>query len=227
MSSDDLSAIFLTLKLASATTILLLIIGPLIAWKLAMNRGKLSYLVEAVVARPLVLPPTVLGFYLLLLFSPNSGPGKFMMAIFGEPLVFSFKGLLIASVIYSLPFVVQPLQAAFRSLDQRLLENMDLLNLSVFDRIFTIIIPLTLPSFMVAILLAFAHTVGEFGVVLMIGGNIPDETRVLSIALFDHVESMNYEAAHELAFGLLAFSLITLFLVYGYFGKKSYQLRWT
>lgn len=226
MSAEDLSAIFLTLKLATATTVILLIVGPLIAWQLAMRRGKLSYFIESLVALPLVLPPTVLGFYLLLLFSPNSGPGKFMMAIFGEPLVFSFKGLLIASVIYSLPFVVQPMQAAFRSLDKRLIENMRLLNLGMFDRIFKIIIPLTIPSFMVATLLSFAHTVGEFGVVLMIGGNIPDETRVLSIALFDHVESMNYEAAHELAFGLLAFSLVTLFLVYGYFGKKTHELRW-
>jgi len=226
MSAEDFSAIFLTLKLATATTVILLIVGPLIAWQLAMRRGKLSYFIEALVALPLVLPPTVLGFYLLLLFSPNSGPGKFMMAIFGEPLVFSFKGLLIASVIYSLPFVVQPMQAAFRSLDKRLIENMRLLNLGMFDRIFKIIIPLTIPSFMVATLLSFAHTVGEFGVVLMIGGNIPDETRVLSIALFDHVESMNYEAAHELAFGLLAFSLVTLFLVYGYFGKKTHELRW-
>jgi len=226
MSSDDLMAIILTLKLAGATTGLLLIIGPFIAWRLAMKPGKWSHLIESLVALPLVLPPTVLGFYLLLLFSPNSAPGKFMMAIFGEPLVFNFTGLLVASVLYSLPFVVQPLQAAFKSLDYRLIENMRLLNLGAFDRIFTIIVPLTLPSFIVATLLSFAHTVGEFGVVLMIGGNIPGETRVLSIALFDHVESMNYQAAHELAFGLLAFSLVTLFIVYGYFGKKSHGLRW-
>lgn len=226
MAAGDLTAILLTLKLASATTFILLCIGPFIAWFLAQRSGFFIHVLEAIVALPLVLPPTVLGFYLLLFFSPNNYSGQLLTTIFGQPLAFTFTGLLIASVLYSLPFVVQPLQAAFKSLDHRLIETTHLLNLSWYERSIKIILPLTLPTFMSAALLAFAHTIGEFGVVLMIGGNIAGETRVISIALFDHVESLDYEAAHRLALGLLLFSMTTLVLVYGFFGRKSRELKW-
>lgn len=226
MSSGDLTAVLLTLKLATVTTLLLMLIGPFLAWYLARSYNRFAVLIESLVAVPLILPPTVLGFYLLLLFSPNSWPGAWLAELFGKPLVFSFSGLVFASMLYSLPFVVQPLQAAFRSLDPRILENARLMRLGPYERVFKLIIPLTRQSFVVATLLAFAHTVGEFGVVLMIGGNIPGETRVLSIALFDQVESMNYDAAHQLALILLGFSMATLFLVYGYFGRKASLLRW-
>lgn len=218
---EDWPAILLTLKLATASTAILLVIGPVIAWWLAGRKSILKSIVEALVALPLVLPPTVLGFYLLIAFSPDNIFGASMAKLTGAPLSFHFSGLLFASVLYSFPFVVQPLQAAFTSFDKRYLEQGSLMGMGRIEKFIRIIFPLTLPSFITATLLAFAHTVGEFGVVLMIGGNIAGETRVLSIALFDHVETLNFDAAHQLAFGLLMFSLVTLLLVYGLLGNKS------
>lgn len=222
---EDWEAIVLTIKLAAASTAILLLVGPIIAWWLSGKSSPLKSIIEALVALPLVLPPTVLGFYLLIAFSPEHPFGSFMQEVTGAPLSFHFSGLLIASVLYSFPFVVQPLQAAFTTFDRRYLETSSLMGMGTIEQFFRIILPLTLPSFITATLLAFAHTVGEFGVVLMIGGNIAGETRVLSIALFDHVETLNYQSAHQLAFGLLAFSLITLMLVYGLLGKKSKEMQ--
>lgn len=221
MLADDITAIVLTLKLALSSTLILLILGPPLAWWLAGKRSFAKSIIEAVVALPLVLPPTVLGFYLLIAFSPNNFFGGFMAKLTGAPLSFHFSGLLFASVLYSLPFVVQPLQAAFTTLDKRYLETASLMGMSCLEQALKIVLPLTLPSFISASLLAFAHTIGEFGVVLMIGGNISGETRVLSIALFDHVESLNFEAAHQLAFGLLVFSLMVLMLVYGWLARNT------
>jgi molybdate transport system permease protein len=221
MNSEDWIAILLTVKLAGASTAILLLIGPAIAWWLSGKASPTKSIVEALVALPLVLPPTVLGFYLLLAFSPENPFGSAMKSLTGNQLSFHFSGLLIASVLYSFPFVVQPLQAAFTTFDRRYLEISSLMGMGGIEQFFRIILPLTLPSFISATLLAFAHTVGEFGVVLVIGGNIAGETRVLSIALFDHVETLNYQAAHRLALVLLAFSLLTLMLVYALLGKKS------
>lgn len=225
MTEDDWQAITLTVKLASASTAILLMIGPFIAWWLSSKGSFLKSIIEALVALPLVLPPTVLGFYLLIAFSPENPFSKRFIELTGLPLSFHFSGLLIGSVLYSLPFVVQPLQAAFTTFDRRYLETSCLMGLGKTEQFFKIILPLTLPSFITAALLAFAHTVGEFGVVLMIGGNIPGETRVLSIALFEHVETLNYASAHNLALGLLVFSLVVLLIVYGVFGKKSKELQ--
>ena len=215
MSPDDWQAIILTLKLASMSTFLLMFIGPVIAWWLAIKPNALKAIIEAAVALPLVLPPTVLGFYLLVAFAPGHWFGKLGVSLTGSSLSFHFSGLVIASVLYSLPFVVQPLQASFMAMDKRYLEQATLMRLGIFQRFYYVVIPMNAASFATSALLAFAHTMGEFGVVLMIGGNIPGETRVLSIALFDHVETMNYAAAHQLALGLLAFSMLILMLVYG------------
>lgn len=171
-------------------------------------------MLEAVVALPLVLPPTVLGFYLLIAFAPDSPIAQLWQSLTGQRLSFSFSGLVIASVLYSLPFVVQPLQSAFQQLPKSLLETAATLGASPLNRFFSLVLPMTRSSFLVAITLGFAHTVGEFGVVLMIGGNIPGETQVISIALYDRVESLQYEAAHYMAGGLILFSLLVLSLVY-------------
>ncbi|TRX53822.1 molybdate ABC transporter permease subunit [Thalassomonas sp. M1454] len=207
-------ALATTLKLAAITTIILLIIGTPLAWYLSKIKSRFKVLLEALVALPLVLPPTVLGFYLLILFSPTSMPGKFFQDVTGSSLAFSFTGILIGSVIYSLPFVVQPLQKAFEQLGDNLSEAGSMLGAKGLDRFFNITVPMTKASFLTAASLGFAHTVGEFGVVLMIGGNIPGETRVLSIALFDHVEALNYSTAHWLAASLLVASVAMLALIY-------------
>ncbi len=211
---NDWLALYTTLKLAFFTTIILLFIGTPLAWFLSKTRSKFKVLLEAMVALPLVLPPTVLGFYLLLAFSPNSGVGRFLNDVFGINLAFSFSGILIGSIIYSLPFVVQPLQKAFEQLGDQLLEAGAMLGAGKRDQFFNLVFPMTRASFITAASLGFAHTVGEFGVVLMIGGNIPGETRVLSIALFDQVEALNYTAAHWLAGSLLLGSIVLLSLVY-------------
>ncbi|MEW6998475.1 molybdate ABC transporter permease subunit [Colwelliaceae bacterium BS250] len=211
---NDWLALATTLKLAALTTIILLLIGTPLAWYLSKVKSRFKVLIEAVVALPLVLPPTVLGFYLLILFSPTSGPGAFFKDLTGTSLAFSFSGILIGSVIYSLPFVVQPLQKAFEQLGDTLTEAGSMLGCTPLDRFFNIVVPMTKASFLTAASLGFAHTVGEFGVVLMIGGNIPGETKVLSIALFDHVEALNYGTAHWLAGSLLVCSLIFLALIY-------------
>ncbi|WP_421303850.1 molybdate ABC transporter permease subunit [Aeromonas veronii] len=221
MSEGDLLAVWLTLKLAACTTAILLLLAPPLAWWLSRSQNRLRPLVEALVALPLVLPPTVLGFYLLLAFSPEYGFGAWWRDTFGAPLAFSFLGLLFASILYSLPFVVQPLTSAFVNMGNKELEAAATLGLGPLERFFHIILPMTLPSFVMAAALGFAHTLGEFGVVLMIGGNIPSETQVLSIALFDHVEAMDYRQAHYLAGGLMAFSLVMLVLVYGVLQRRQ------
>ncbi len=212
--SPDLLALITTLKMAGITTLILLLIGTPLAWYLAHMRSRYKVFIEALVALPLVLPPTVLGFYLLLALSPQYLPGKMWQELTGQQLAFSFTAIVIGSVLYSLPFVVQPLQKAFEQLGGNVLEAGKVLGAGPMDRFFHIVLPLTKASFITAASLGFAHTVGEFGVVLMIGGNIPGETRVLSIALFDHVEAFDYAKAHTLAISLLLGSLILLALIY-------------
>ncbi len=214
MDNPDLIALFTTLKMASLTTIILLIIGTPIAWFLAKMTSRFKVILEAFVALPLVLPPTVLGFYLLIAFSPQHLPGQLWQQATGQQLAFSFSAIVIGSVLYSLPFVVQPLQRAFEQLGDSLLEAGAVLGSRPLDQFFNIVLPLTKASFITAASLGFAHTVGEFGVILMIGGNIPGETRVLSIALFDHVEAFNYAQAHVLAISLLIGSMILLSCIY-------------
>jgi len=215
LSDADLAALWVTLRLAGATTLLLLLLGTPLAWWLSHSRCRLKSLVEAAVALPLVLPPTVLGFYLLILLSPQGALGGLMNSLGGPTLAFSFSGLVIGSVIYSLPFVVQPLQGAFASIGPRPLEVAATLGAGPLDRFFTVALPLARHGFITATVLGFAHTVGEFGVVLMIGGNIPGETQVLSIAIYDHVEALAYGQAHWLAGGLLLLSFVLLLAVYG------------
>lgn len=224
MDSSDLGAIWLTLKLASVVTLLLLVAGTPVAWWLARTRSRLKGVVGAVVALPLVLPPTVLGFYLLLAMGPHGPVGRLTEALGLGLLPFTFPGLVIASVFYSLPFMVQPLQNAFEAIGERPLEVAATLRASPWDTFWSVVVPLARPGFMSGAVLAFAHTVGEFGVVLMIGGNIPGETQVLSIALFDHVEAMDYQHAHYLAGGLMGFSLVMLVLVYGVLQRRQRRL---
>ena len=223
MSEADISALWVTLQLALVTTLILLLFGTPLAWWLARTHSRSKTIIEAVVAVPLVLPPTVLGFYLLLALAPDGPLGALWQMLGGGRLAFSFSGLVIGSVLYSLPFVVQPLQNAFSSIDEKLLEAASTLRASPINRFFTLVLPLAKPGFITAATLGFAHTVGEFGVVLMIGGNIPGETQVLSIAIYDHVESLEYAQAHLLSAGLLVFSLLVLMLVYGLNRKTSGQ----
>ena len=211
---QDLVSLWITVKLAAVTTIMLIILGTPLAWWLSQSRSLLRNFIEPVIALPIVLPPTVVGFYLLIVFSPDSLPGSLWQTVTGTTLAFSFSGLVIGSIIYSLPFYVQPLQVAFNNIRPELIEAAATLGAGARDRFFSLVVPLSRRGFVIAICLTFAHTVGEFGIVLMIGGNLPDETRVLSIALFDHVESLDYGRAHALAGGLLAFSFITLLALY-------------
>ncbi len=213
-SITDWGPVWLSLRLAAVTTIVLLIIGTPLAWWLARSRARAKTAVEAVVALPLVLPPTVLGFYLLIMLGPNGAIGRAWQSMGGEGLVFTFTGLVIGSVIYSLPFVVQPLQTAFQAVGKGYLEAAASLHASPVDRFFTVAVPLSRPGFLTAITLGFAHTIGEFGVVLMIGGNIPDKTRVISIAIYDHVEALDYSQGHLLSALMLGFSFVVLFAVY-------------
>ena len=214
LTNDDLTALIITLKLAAITTLILLLLGTPLAWWLARTRWRFKFLLEAVIALPLVLPPTVLGFYLLIALGPHGPIGGLMQSLGGQPLAFTFTGLVIGSVFYSLPFVVQPLQGAFTAIGQRPLEVAATLGASPLDRFFTIAVPLARHGFLTAAVLGFAHTLGEFGVVLMIGGNIPGETQVASIAIYDHVESLEYSHAHWLSAGLLLLSFIMLIMVY-------------
>ena len=214
LSEMEWHAVTLTLQLAATSTILLLLLGTPLALWLSRQRGTTGAFIEALVALPLVLPPTVLGFYLLLMLSPDALPGKIWAGVTGTQLAFSFPALVIGSVLYSMPFVVQPLQQAFSRVSQPLLDAAATLGANRRDQFFSVILPLSKRSIVVAAALGFAHTVGEFGVVLMIGGNIPGETQVLSIALYDHVEALDYDRAHRLAFGLVGFSLLLLFLLY-------------
>lgn len=212
----DLAAVLLTARLAATTTVLLLLVGTPLAWWLARTRSPLRPAVEAVTALPLVLPPTVLGFYLLVLLAPTGPVGAVWAALGGDRLVFSFPGLVVGSMIYSLPFVVQPLQNAFLSMGDAPLEAAATLGASPLDRFRTVVLPLARPGFFTAAVLSFAHTVGEFGVVLMIGGNIPGRTRVVSTAIYNHVEALDYPSAHLLAGGLLVFSFAVLLTVYAF-----------
>ena len=216
LNESDLIALGITLKLALLTTCILLLTGTPLAWWLSRSRWRYKFLLEAIIALPLVLPRTVLGFYLLLLLGPNGPLGALMMSMGGQPLAFTFSGLVIGSVFYSMPFVVQPLQDAFSAIGQRPMEVAATLRASPLDRFFTVAIPLARPGFLTAAVLGFAHTVGEFGVVLMIGGNIPGETQVLSIAIYDHVEGLEYAHAHWLSGGLLLMSFILLIAVYAF-----------
>ncbi len=214
LSSTELDAIYLTVVLASVTTLFLMVIGTPLAWWLSRRSGTVPALIEATVALPLILPPTVLGFYLLLMFAPDSFVGHWWQQITGEPLAFTFSALVIGSVIYSLPFVVQPLQGAFQRVPAGLLDTAATLGAKPLDQFRSIVLPLTRRSFITAASLGFAHTVGEFGVVLMIGGNIPGETQVLSIALYDYVETLQFDEAHRLSAGLVIFSIALLFFLY-------------
>ncbi|WP_226489230.1 molybdate ABC transporter permease subunit [Pseudomonas sp. B20] len=214
LGSADIAAIWLTLKLASLTTVILLIIGTPVALWLARTDSWLKGPIGAVVALPLVLPPTVIGFYLLLLLGPNGAVGQLTQSLGMGTLTFSFAGLVIGSVLYSMPFVVQPLQNAFAAIGSRPLEVAATLRAGPWDTFFHVILPLAKPGFITAAILGFAHTVGEFGVVLMIGGNIPEKTRVVSVQIFDHVESMEYLQAHWLAGAMLVFSFLVLLALY-------------
>lgn len=223
MTDPDILSLWITLKLATITTLCLIILGTPLAWWLSRSSSFLRHLVEPLVALPIVLPPTVVGFYLLIVFSPDSLPGELWQSATGTTLAFSFPGLVVGSIIYSLPFYVQPLQIAFSSLQRELMEAAATLGAGPWDRFFNLAVPLCRRGFIIAICLSFAHTVGEFGIVLMIGGNIPDETRVLSIALFDHVEALDYGRAHLLAGGLLAFSFTLLLALYSV--DRHWQLQ--
>lgn len=214
MSDADFLALKTTLALSAVTTLLLLLIGTPLAWWLARTRARFAVAIEAVVALPLVLPPTVLGFYMLVALGPHGPLGSTLEAMGMRHLAFSFSGLVLASALYSLPFMVQPLKDAFAAVGRRMTEAAATLRAGPWDSFFSIVAPLSKRGFLTAITLTFAHTVGEFGVVLMVGGNIPGETRVLSIAIYDHAEAMDYASAHVLAGGLLAASFLLLLTVY-------------
>ncbi len=221
MSPGDLAAVWLTLKLATVVTLLLLLVGTPVAWWLAHTRSRWKGVVSAVVALPLVLPPTVLGFYLLLLLGPRGPVGQLTQSLGLGTLPFTFAGLVVASVLYSLPFVVQPIQGAFAALGRRPLEAAATLGAGPWDRFFTVAVPLARPGFLTAIVLGFAHTVGEFGVVLMIGGNIPEKTRVVSVQIYDHVEALDYASAHWLAGGMVVFAFVVLLALHLLTGRRE------
>ena len=221
LSAEDLSAIFLTLQLASITTVLLLFLATPVAWWLAHTKSAWRAPVAALVALPLVLPPTVLGFYLLIALGPLGPVGQFTQWAGWGSLAFSFSGLVLGSMIYSLPFAVQPLVNAFEAMGSRPMEVAATLRANKLDAFFTVAIPLAKPGFVMAAMLSFAHTVGEFGVVLMIGGNIPDKTRVVSTQIYGHVEAMEYAQAHGLAGAMLAFSFVVLLVLYWFNRRKA------
>ncbi len=212
----DLGPLWLSVQLAAITSMLLLAAGTPLAWWLANTRSRWKPAIQALVAMPIVLPPTVMGFYLLIVLGPYGAIGSWWVELTGSALTFSFAGLVIASCFYSLPFAVQPLQSAFESMGRQELEAARTLGASPIDAFLSVVVPLSAPGFLTALVLSFAHTLGEFGVVLMIGGNIPGETRLISIAIYDHVESLNYAAAHSLSLTLLGFAfliLLTMFLL--------------
>lgn len=210
----DFGPLWLSAQLALVTTAILIILGAPLAWWLSQTRSRWQPVVQAIVAMPIVLPPTVLGFYLLIVLGPNGAIGSWWVKLTGDTLTFSFTGLVIASCIYSLPFAVQPMQNAFESLSKRNLEAAWTLGASKLDAFFSVAVPLSIRGFVSAIVLAFAHTLGEFGVVLMVGGNIPGETRVVSIAIYDHVETLDYASAHQLSLALIVFAFVTLFSMF-------------
>jgi molybdate transport system permease protein len=210
MPDLDLGPVWLTVKLAVVTVVLLLLLGTPLAWWLSFSRSRLRPAIEAITALPLILPPTVMGFYLLVLLGPATPIGAFWVTMTGSTLTFSFSGLVVASILYSLPFAVQPLQTAFEAVGRSPLEAAATLRASPLDAFLTVASPLAKRGYLTAAVLSFAHTVGEFGVVLMVGGNIPGETRVISIAIFEQVETLNYSEAHILSAGLLIFSFVVL-----------------
>lgn len=212
IAAADWQALWLTLKLAGLTTLLLFVLGVPLAWRLSQWQSRWRHGIEILITLPLVLPPTVLGFYLLLLFSPNYAPGQWLSQLLGGPLVFSFGGLVFASVIYSLPFMVQPLLAAFNTNGQRLSQAASALGMPPWAALLKVVLPASRAAIVSACALTFAHTLGEFGVVLMIGGAIPGETQVVSIALYQHVEAMEYGAAHRLALMLIGITTVLLLL---------------
>lgn len=221
MSAADFAAIRLTLELAATTTAILLVVGTPIAWWLARTRSMWKGVVGAVVALPLVLPPTVLGFYLLVTLGPNGPVGALTQSLGLGVLPFTFAGLVVGSVLYSMPFVVQPLQNAFEAIGERPLEVAATLRAGALDTFFSVAVPLARPGFVTAAILGFAHTVGEFGVVLMIGGNIPEKTRVVSVQIYDHVEALEYAEAHWLSAGMLLFSFVVLYALYSRKGRTA------
>jgi molybdate transport system permease protein len=214
LSDADWQAVRLTAELAALSTAVLLLLGTPVAWWLARTRSWLKPLVASVVAMPLVLPPSVLGFYLLVLMGPQGPVGQLTEALGIGRLPFSFAGLVVGSVLYSLPFVVQPLQQAFEAIPERMLEAAATLRAGPWDRFFSVALPLARPGLLTASVLGFAHTVGEFGVVLMIGGNIPGRTRVMSVAVYEHVEALDFASAHRLAAGMVGFALLVLLTLY-------------
>src|SRR5450830_1061268 len=224
LTSADFAAIWLTLKLASLVTVILLLIGTPLAWWLARTRSWLKGPVGALVALPLVLPPTVIGFYLLVAMGPQGPVGQLTQALGLGLLPFTFAGLVVGSVFYSLPFVVQPLQNAFEAIGERPLEAAATLRASPLDTFFSIVLPLARPGYLTATVMGFAHTVGEFGVVLMIGGNIPDKTRVLSVQIYDHVEALEYTQAHWLAAGMVLFAFLVLLALYS---SRKTKMGWS
>ncbi|MBT3984519.1 MAG: molybdate ABC transporter permease subunit [Bacteriovoracaceae bacterium] len=221
MSQADFNSLFLTLKLALVTTALLLVISLPLAYWISRSGSKLKILIEAFVSLPLILPPTVIGFYLLLALGPRGPIGSVSFYLWGKTLAFSFWGLVIGSICYSLPFVVQPIKNAFESIDSDLLDQASCLGASPLDRFFSVILPLSRPGILTGSVLGFAHTIGEFGVVLMIGGNIPGKTQVVSISIYEHVENLEYASAHLLSAILLVLCFALLVLVYGLNRKFS------
>ena len=216
-----LGAITLTLKLAGLTTLILLLLGTPLAWWLARTRSKFKPAVSALVALPIVLPPTVIGFYLLVSLGPNGPLGQFTQSLGLGTLPFTFAGLVVGSVFYSLPFVVQPIQNAFEAIGERPLEVAATLRASPLDTFFNVVLPLAKPGYLTAAVMGFAHTVGEFGVVLMMGGNIPDKTRVVSVQIYDHVEALEYTQAHWLSGGMLVFSFLVLLALYAFNARSQ------
>ncbi|MEO5378552.1 MAG: molybdate ABC transporter permease subunit [Magnetococcus sp. DMHC-6] len=225
LSVEDFAALRLSVQLATMSTFILLLFGTPLAWWLAHSKARIRVFVEAVVAVPLVLPPTVLGFYLLILISPNNWFGAGWLALTGRSLAFSFSGLVLASVLYSLPFVVQPLQRTFEQIGRRPLEAAWVLGATPLEAFFSVALPLAVRGYLTATVLGFAHTLGEFGVVLMVGGNIPGQTQVLSIVIYDHVENLAYGQAHRLSGLLLGLSFLVLLGIYGLQRRHSGSSR--
>jgi len=221
MGTIDFTPFLLSFKLAFFTTLILLIIGIPIAWKLSKTKSKFKPFLESIIALPIVLPPSVLGFYLLIFFSPNSIIGKFLLENFNLKLLFSFEGLIVGSVIYSMPFMIQPLQSAFEKIPKNIIEASYLCGKGEIETLFRVVIPNIKPSLISAIVITFAHTIGEFGVVLMIGGSIPNETRVASVAIYDFVEELNYKNAHIYSLIMLIISFLVLFLIYFFKQRKD------
>jgi molybdate transport system permease protein len=221
LTDGDIATIWLTLRLATTVTILLLLLATPLAWWLARTHSWFKGPLSAIVALPLVLPPTVLGFYLLLAMGPNGAIGQFTQALGLGTLPFTFWGLVVASMVYSMPFVVQPIQNAIEAIGNRPLEAAATLGAGPIDRFFTVVLPLAKPGFMTATILGFAHTVGEFGIVLMIGGSIPGETRVVSVQIYDHVEALEYAQAHALSGVMIAFSFLVLLMLYTFQRKRK------